>query len=514
MPKLLEKLGYRYFLQYVFGYGLAIILLLYFFRELFLKYSIKFYYLVWIGKVYKRLLLVKDSKNKFLQIVAKNIIDIFFRNGCSDDRYSKIILKSQNKNTKLPEIILSKHLYKIKSWKGWSFAIYLLYGDIIIRKNKGKEESLSLNIDLTNQQLGIYSNIGKKFLREEYKEKYLKLSEDIDIFLKSDEIEKKFSLKNSPLRWASGGALPIVINKNQKHYFVLFFRDIDPIGWNIANGASENDDEYVDLWKLSFREFYEELVLLDAEPKKGDNVNQKLFKHNNSIKVPVEDYQQKVTEKHKFLRMKEDEFKSFDRIGGPSCTCLTTKYKVNIRDGNLLSDYTVDNVLFNINPEEQGIEIIRLYSFNIEDNDYIIDGEIMSGNEALVRRPVMLLSCDYAYDAFLKYGKSFGDKIINDKWKRKKLDIIPKEEYHVFDYDIRFKKEHNIEYYKEFDGINEKDIIGERDELLSIFCPVTWKSIEMIFNHKDLVNLTTDKKYLNKLNGNSSRVVTMKKYGR
>jgi hypothetical protein len=39
-----------------------------------------------------------------------------------------------------------------------------------------------------------------------------------------------------PFRYASGGVLPI-LRIGRKEFFCFFYRDIDPVGWNIANGG-------------------------------------------------------------------------------------------------------------------------------------------------------------------------------------------------------------------------------------------------------------------------------------
>ena len=69
-----------------------------------------------------------------------------------------------------------------------------------------------------------------------------------------------------PLRYANGGVLPIV-HLEGKDYFLLFYRDIFPIGWNIANGASDDEDEWVDPGRIIHREFAEEVLFADPTEK-------------------------------------------------------------------------------------------------------------------------------------------------------------------------------------------------------------------------------------------------------
>ena len=69
-----------------------------------------------------------------------------------------------------------------------------------------------------------------------------------------------------PMRYANGGVLPIV-HLEGKDYFLLFYRDIFPVGWNIANGASDDEEEWVDPDRIIHREFAEEVLIADPTEK-------------------------------------------------------------------------------------------------------------------------------------------------------------------------------------------------------------------------------------------------------
>src|SRR5262249_43757180 len=82
----------------------------------------------------------------------------------------------------------------------------------------------------------------------------------------------QFFLKNEPafdycdsdflFRFASGGTLPIIRLEN-RDYYCLFYRDIRPIGWNIANGGCASREELVDPLQTVYRELCEELIIVD-----------------------------------------------------------------------------------------------------------------------------------------------------------------------------------------------------------------------------------------------------------
>ncbi|MEZ6196074.1 MAG: hypothetical protein R3F20_10175 [Planctomycetota bacterium] len=70
-------------------------------------------------------------------------------------------------------------------------------------------------------------------------------------------------------RHASGGALVLVPSADGGGPEPLLFeRDIPPVGWNLANGASSSLDELADLDAVIAREAAEELIVLDPEARR------------------------------------------------------------------------------------------------------------------------------------------------------------------------------------------------------------------------------------------------------
>ena len=45
-----------------------------------------------------------------------------------------------------------------------------------------------------------------------------------------------------PFRFGNGGTLPVV-RLADRDYYSLFYREVAPIGWNIANGGAESAAE-------------------------------------------------------------------------------------------------------------------------------------------------------------------------------------------------------------------------------------------------------------------------------
>jgi len=79
---------------------------------------------------------------------------------------------------------------------------------------------------------------------------------------------RAFTYANSrfPFRFISGGTLPVV-SLDGKDYYCLFYREVPPVGWNIANGMSESRHELLDPFDTVERELREELIIFDPAKK-------------------------------------------------------------------------------------------------------------------------------------------------------------------------------------------------------------------------------------------------------
>ena len=70
-------------------------------------------------------------------------------------------------------------------------------------------------------------------------------------------------LERFRFRHASAGILPRLVHSGRE-LVLLFHRDIQPVGWNIANGASASVDEMADIGRLMRREAAEEVLLFEG----------------------------------------------------------------------------------------------------------------------------------------------------------------------------------------------------------------------------------------------------------
>ena len=138
----------------------------------------------------------------------------------------------------------------------------VLLRNFILKQDRNGCLCLRVNVD---KNLEVITTGGQKQdFFQEIKESHPakdKMVRQLDEFMQTGEA-KNFDCRAWPFRYANGGALPVV-RLNGIQYVCLFYRDIFPVGWNIANGAS---DSYAELYfpdRIIKREFGEEFVVVD-----------------------------------------------------------------------------------------------------------------------------------------------------------------------------------------------------------------------------------------------------------
>ncbi|NWG06842.1 MAG: hypothetical protein HXY35_09180 [Chloroflexi bacterium] len=435
-----------------------------------------------------------------------------------------------------PVFIQRAHLERKSFWPRWEFSIIVMLKPGKFEVNVAKSNTHAnqkrwvMVANLADESFGIYNNAGKKFLKDKFGARPAlgtmdRLSKRFYEVL-HPETELGTSLRWGeageilPLRWASGGFLPIIELKG-RHWALLFFRDINPIGLNIANGASETKSEYKDLHKLIGREFSEETVLLVSEPRSGASVAQQRFTVEefglDSASAVSEYINPGFVEKHNQLRKEHDNLniELLRNEDGRPITPIRTPFRIRVKyhasDLRGIDDRYIKNVLFTINPFEFGVEVIWLCKFEMNEGEYILDGEFNLGRNYLIRRPVVLLAMDYLKQVF-ETGGSLGE-IIPDS-ESKLLPPIPYDSLIVFNQDVELRKQ-RLKYLdtwlassKSNSSAHTDDMIDERDQLkkwlaeyeetftaprtgnelhfhaLRTLCPVAWKSLELVFSHK------------------------------
>ncbi|RLJ03974.1 MAG: hypothetical protein DRP18_05340 [Candidatus Aenigmatarchaeota archaeon] len=475
----------------------------------------------------KAILTDKDGKTYDLKVKEeKGKLNIYHEEG-----FTALVQGKSYKNK--PVFIRREHLMAKNFLESWAFSVVVLFNELKITRRGKKGDKFRLEVDLRDQFYGIYNNAGKdfmanKFLKNEngeendiYITRAKEKAKEIEDFLEGTDsrIELPINARDTPLRWASGGVLPIAHWK-ENYWYVLFFRGIKPVGWNMANGASETTEEYKNLSNLMVREFSEELILLDREPQIDDPnpIGQKVFWYSGNIfnglpkEIKNKIGSKEFIEKHRNLRKSHDNL-LINYVKGPTLEQISTPFEIQVTSHSENPEKTnelIEDVIFSVNPLEFGIESISLYKFEMADEDYPIFGEIWEVANIPLREPVLFLSCEYVQEVFENNGGSLGEHIMKDpSLDCKLLEKIPKDKYHIFGKDIEFRKRRieqieedqihhtqkaqiELEVHKRwlgdyedlFKGLQDEkekcDIEKNKHRQAAMLCPVTWKTLESV----------------------------------
>jgi hypothetical protein len=286
-------------------------------------------------------------------------------------------------------------------------------------------DKLIVKIDRREVDLAVYTTQGKNWLcgqvlKGEVESLAKEMDKEIHELLSGNRNKPPLTLNlhNLPLRWVSGGVLSVITirgKESEGKWTPFFFRDIAPIGWNIALGSSENNEELNDPWSFLYREFLEETLVHSS--RNG------LLKTERYVKKFVLETQpgqwwaplvqaDHFAQQHMNLRKKMDGidymFKTYngDYRNIITCTGVPTDVIIDIRIDNAPVQLPWANFLICFNLLELGIEVIKILEYVIDQNDEILDGEILNRKDAnyewqeLVRMPVVLISHKYLKKVF------------------------------------------------------------------------------------------------------------------
>jgi hypothetical protein len=208
------------------------------------------------------------------------------------------------------------------------------------------------------------------------------LQRQLDDFLLRAKGET-LAIDTFPFRFVSGGSLPVLRflsggtkedERSAKSYYCLFFRDVDPIGWNIANGGSDSRTELLDPPVVIERELREELIIVNLRKRIryvfGDDLNKPL-------NLPEFEAARKVWKRH-FPQL---DFPAFDEVTiplrwGKGPDVLHTE----MHSGTFHESHAVEDCYLNINALDFGIEIDRVAHIDLDRDAIICDGELSGGD--------------------------------------------------------------------------------------------------------------------------------------
>lgn len=410
-----------------------------------------------------------------------------------------------------------------KHWgKDWDFSIALTLGKVALKPDPRGRFKYSVNVELEGE-LGIFRNRAKEFLRHHFLSAANrgKVAEQSELLhaaalaavrneLEQEVAGKPPSIADFPFRWASGGSL-LLVNWRGRRWAMLFFRDIRPVGWNLANGASESVEEQAKVLQLIERETMEEVVLLSGDPGRKepcDVITLELERHLTN----VEERQvlaARLLSRHHELRQGEDglalrasnRYAEVIPIRGPGAIDL-------IERG---SEKRAEHGLFvTVDPLDFGVEAIKIGTLQLPEDAYALDGEVIEGSEQrgerdrLARRPVGLLALSYLERCWRKGGcRTLGEVVHTDKddprlgGKELPEMTISRDlgttDLFVFDHDYRWRLEHVTEdgpyadgWLQKF-GPDFKQLLEEQQASVKLrtLCPVTWKVLEQALAGND-----------------------------
>jgi hypothetical protein len=244
------------------------------------------------------------------------------------------------------------------------------------------EKGYHLDVNFTYDNLAVWSDSGKRHVQKnipDFKNKSKEYQEKLDDFLLAGNgTIYPFSDEDFPFRHVSGGTLPI-IHRGNKEYYCFFYRDIEPIGWNIANGGSDSLHELLNPTDTIERELREELAAFDPNRKEW-----LLFEAGEDVGLdqPGLNAVRKIISKQ-YPHLDLDNFKTTEIplkwLDGPD--------NISVNMGNKLLSET-HGCFLNINAIDFGIEVDRVARITIAPQTILFDGE--SWGEIVVNSPVGL----------------------------------------------------------------------------------------------------------------------------
>jgi len=299
---------------------------------------------------------------------------------------------------------------------GQVFALELLSRPVVLRRDASG--AIEVTVDRRGVTHAVYTSEGKNALcraalaGSAYDEARA-LEERVHGLMTgaSGAGELKISCAKFPLRWASAGVFPVV-EWREHTWTPFFFRDIPPVGWNIAAGGSDDDAELNDPVAFGLREFVEETIVLPGAPEARASITPRTFGGllGRASRARPGAMRRTLTalNRHLALRTREDgvHYTPFSEAAVPpersiSARADATRTTLRIIDDNRESE--VRNILVCINVFELGIEVIGVVRFDLGDDEVLLDGETYEpaqGDLQLIRMPVAMISHDYLREVF------------------------------------------------------------------------------------------------------------------
>jgi hypothetical protein len=259
--------------------------------------------------------------------------------------------------------------------------LQLLLFQFSLRRWHG-QKGVELRLHFNDETPAIWNSQGKGYLlgkldRAKRRHYQKKLDE---FLLRGKRNTFEFNDAKFLFRYASAGTLPVIrFGDEDERYYCLFYRDVYPIGWNIANGGCDNRAELLDPEITLARELREELVVADFP-----NCTRYVFAGDSEALTdhPAHAVARELWRKaHPDLNLNtlKTEEVAIEWQQGPDSLHIQVGHdELPPRRGFFL----------NINGEDFGIEVDRIAEIRLPKSAILFDGELDGG--WLVNSPVGL----------------------------------------------------------------------------------------------------------------------------
>jgi len=243
-----------------------------------------------------------------------------------------------------------------------------------------------LRVTLDDGSPVIWSRAGKYAVHAripDFSEKATRYQEALDgFFFEGRDPSYTFNDPAFPFRYASGGALPVLAFAG-RHYYCLFYRDIFPIGWNIANGGCDTRNELLYPMVAAERELREELIIWN--PSAG---TLSVFEHASEKPMDHPDF--RLARRLWRQRLPQADFFHMEQVSAPM-KWIAGPDRLRVGIGSDAAD-PLTGCFLNVNAEDFGIEIDRVAVIKVDEGAVLLDGEV--SKDHLINRPVGLFDVD------------------------------------------------------------------------------------------------------------------------
>lgn len=261
----------------------------------------------------------------------------------------------------------------------------------IVRRPSPTTQGFELRVRIDDDTPTIWDRRGRRHLRKQHPDaRRAAYQRELDRFLLDDDPgggsakAYDFNDKNFLFRYASGGTLPVMRftgSGDRNEYYCLLYREVTPIGWNLANGCTDTRAELLNPRLTIERELREELIIADV-------IHDRRYVFPSDDGKPIDHPAHAVARR---LLNQEFPHKNLTQLGvvpvpltwdnGPD------SLRIQMGDDPPI---TRRGFFLNINGADFGIELDRVAHITLPESSVLFGGELERGH--LVNGPVGLFN--------------------------------------------------------------------------------------------------------------------------